>query len=563
MENKEIIRLLRRTASLMEIAGANEFKVRAINNGIFNLERIEGKLETMTPAELQELNGIGKSIAEQIAEIIAENESSELRRLTAEIPKGVVEMLNISGIGAKKIRMLWQEENITSPIRLRKAINEGRLQKLKGFGDKTVRKISESLEYYLNSQHKMLISDALKLNMEVLNLLRSACPGIRIETTGALRRKEQVIEELFYIAEDRSDPFEHFNTIDGLSYDPAISSPFNWRGIHKETGMHVCIRKVPENHFASRFFFTTGPMNHISELGMFQDLQTDEFTSEEEIYKKAGKPFIPADIRIAKGVLDMEETKLDSLITDKDIRGILHCHSTYSDGQNSIREMVDACRSRGYEYLGLTDHSKSSFFYANGLFENRIREQFQEIDEIQRELNDFRIFRGIECDILSDGSLDYDPDVLEEFDFIIISVHSVLNMDIKTATARLVKAIENPYSTILGHLTGRLLLRRPGYPLHMPTILDACQQNNVSIEINANPRRLDIDWTFLPEVLKRDIRVSINPDAHNINGFADVSYGVMAARKGLVSKEDNLTSLSATDLEMFFRSRKKTQLSNA
>ena len=547
----------------MEIAGANEFKVRAVNNAIFNLERVEGRLEEMSPEELQGLKGIGKSIAEQIAEIIAENESEELRKLTSEIPKGVVELLNISGVGAKKIRLLWKEEGITSPLELREAIEKGRIQKLKGFGEKTVKQISTSLDYYLNNQHKMLISEALILNSSIMDLLKACFKDLHLEATGSVRRRDQIISELNYLVEDRDNPFKKLATIKDLQYDPVSSSPYNWRAIHKDSGMHICVRKASPDRFAARLMLSTGPASHIKELGVHPELLNNGFTSEEEIYSKAGKPFIAPDIRVAADALEADENKLNHLITEKDIRGILHSHSTYSDGQQSIREMAEACIAQGYEYLGITDHSKSSFFYANGLFENRIQEQFSEIEEIRKDLNNFSIFRGIECDILSDGSLDYDPDILEQFDFIIISVHSVLNMDVKTATARLVKAIENPYSTILGHLTGRLLLRRPGYPLHMPTILDACKANNVSVEINANPRRLDIDWKFLPDVLERGIKISINPDAHNIKGFSDVSYGVMMARKGLVTPKDNLTSLSAADLEKFFISRKTKQHSNA
>nr|WP_255647389.1 PHP domain-containing protein [Fulvivirga sedimenti] len=299
---------------------------------------------------------------------------------------------------------------------------------------------------------------------------------------------------------------------------------------------------------------TTGPENHLKALGL--GTAPYKFSNEEAAYKKAGYPFIPPDVRIAPDILHADPSKIENLIAEDDIRGILHAHSTYSDGQYSIKEMVEACRKAGYSYLGMTDHSKSSFFYANGLFENRVQDQFREIDQLQQEYPDFKIFKGIECDILSDGSLDYTNEFLEGFDFIIISVHSVLHMDIKTATARLVKAIENPFSTILGHLSGRLLLRRQGYPLHMPTILDACRDNGVSIEINANPRRLDIDWSYLPEVLERNIKISINPDAHNIKGINDVKFGVMAARKGLVTPADNLTSLPADELTRFFSERK-------
>ncbi len=542
----------------MEINGVNEFKVRAVNNALFNLERVTGKLEDMSPEELQALKGVGKSIAEQIAEIIAENESTELRRLLEQTPKGVVELLNISGVGAKKIQLLWKDLKITSPLALKDAIESGQLEKVKGFGEKTIRQVQDSLNFYLDNKHKLLISEALVWNDQILELLSQHFKGYLVIETGSLRRHDLIISEFEYLIEDKDDVFAKLKEIGDFAYDEKRSSPFAWRGIHEPSGMHIQFRKATNEQFYAQAMITTGPRSHVQSLGLGNAIHL--ISSEEEIYQKAGHPFIPADIRIAPDVLKTDPERIKNLIEKSDIKGILHAHSTYSDGQQSIREMVEACHAEGFSYLGMTDHSKSSFFYANGLFENRVMEQFREIDMVQKEYPDFRIFKGIECDILSDGSLDYPNEFLQEFDFIIISVHSVLNMDLKTATARLVKAIENPFSTILGHLTGRLLLRRQGYPLHMPTILDACRDNGVSIEINANPRRLDIDWTYLPEVLDRGIKISINPDAHNIRGFSDVSFGVMAARKGLVTPEDNLTSLTADELDEFFLQRKENSI---
>ena len=451
--------------------------------------------------------------------------------------------------------MLWQEEEISSPAALKKAISAGKLQHLKGFGEKTIHQISESLDFYLKNKHKLLLPEAIILSQEIVNELLSLRKDLRIEESGPIRRKEQVISELVFVVEDAPDIFKTLQECEALQQDEQKSSPFNWRGIHTPTGMHIRFRLSPLEDMVTENMILTGPVSHLAELNILPELRRNGFKSEAEVYSKAGYDFIPPDIRMAPDVLKTPADKLNQLITDKDIRGILHAHSTYSDGQNSIREMVSACKDAGYEYFGITDHSKSSFFYANGLFENRVREQFAEIDEIRKEIKDFTIFKGIECDILSDGNLDYSNEMLAEFDFIVISVHSVLNMDIKTATRRLIKAIENPYSTILGHLTGRLLLRRQGYPLDMPKILDACSRNNVSIEINANPRRLDIDWSFLHMVKDKGIRVSINPDAHNIKGISDVSFGVMAARKGLITPQENLTSMTASELLQYFKSR--------
>jgi DNA polymerase (family 10) len=278
--------------------------------------------------------------------------------------------------------------------------------------------------------------------------------------------------------------------------------------------------------------------------------------SEEEIYTTIGLDFVPPPIREGKYELEMAQNHhVPKLITDKDIKGILHAHSTYSDGLKSLEIMATRCKELGYEYLGFTDHSQSAF-YANGLKPDRIIEQHNEIDELNKKLHPFKIFKGIESDILGDGSLDYDNKVLQSFDFIIASIHSNLKMTEEKATARLIAAIKNPYTTILGHPTGRLLLAREGYPIDHKAVIDACAKHNVVIELNANPFRLDLDWRWIQYAKEKDVLISINPDAHSLEGLNDVHYGIKVAQKGGLNKEFTFNSKSRENISLFFANRK-------
>jgi DNA polymerase (family 10) len=552
LENKEIIRSLRKTAAFMEITGANAFKVRAVTNAIFSLERVDKKISTLTQDELASIDGVGKSLARQIHEISQSGTSGELEKLTNEIPVGVQEMQGIGGLGAKKIRQLWQEHDIDSIEALQKFIDSGQLTHVKGFGDKTIRQISEAIEFRRDNAHKMLLPEALKTAEQLETSMQEQ--GIRFERTGQLARKEPVITEFTYLVEVRSSLSAILGELPDVQLNPLSSSPFNLRGTLAPKDIAVRFRIATPENWGNLIVQQIGPVNYLQQPVLKETLMAGSFASQQEVFAHAELPESSPEVR----GYDLSE---DSIINSNNIKGILHAHSTYSDGQQSLEEMVLACQTLGYEYFGITDHSRSSYFYANGLFENRVMDQFKEIDQLREKYPDFTIFKGIECDILTDGNLDYANDILGQFDFIIASVHSVLNMDIETATRRLTRAIENPYTTMLGHISGRLLLRRRGYPVHMPTIIDACAANEVSIELNANPNRLDVDYTWIPQILDKGIKISINPDAHSIKGFEDVWYGINMARKAGVNAKDNLTSYSAMELKDYFANRRKSRIS--
>ncbi len=561
MDNKEIIKNIRIIARLSEIHDVNPFKVRALNNAIFSLERAGKQLSECSKEELEDIDGVGKSIAAQISQLLDTGTCDQLESLMAETPSGILEISRLPGLGAKKVKTLWKELGIETLEDLQAKIESGELQEVKGFGKKTSENIKEALAYFLSQKGKLLYPVASGLAERLREQLTAEFPESRWEITGDIRRQCQVIDRIEILGERKKQKALVFlKKSEDMELLPKESSPYILRAILTGPDIPVWIRLADENDFETELFRSTGTASHTDAILSKSDAPA---STEKEIYAAAGLPVYPPELREDDVPEDLDAEQIDSIVTEKQIRGILHAHSNYSDGKHSLEEMVCAAIDSGYEYLGITDHSKSSFFYANGLYENRIQEQHKEIDKINAQYPDFRLFKGIECDILTDGALDYTDDVLESFDFIVCSVHSVLNMDVDTATRRLVRAIENPFTTILGHMTGRLLLRRKGYPLHMEYILDACAKNDVVIELNANPNRLDVDWHWLSLINEKGIKISINPDAHTIEGYKDIQYGVMQARKGLVPAGINLTSWSAEKLNNYFIMRKEKALSRA
>ncbi|RZA08750.1 MAG: hypothetical protein EOO68_01605 [Moraxellaceae bacterium] len=347
-----------------------------------------------------------------------------------------------------------------------------------------------------------------------------------------------------------------------MTQNMAASGPFVWRGNSNQTGSAIEVYFCAPNEFGEKQLQLTGSLAHLNEpvagsQTLLQISRAEKGRTEEEIYASAGLAFVLPEMREGLGEIDLAtQNKLPKLVELQDLKGILHNHSTYSDGAHSVEQMSLACQELGYEYFGIADHSKAAF-YANGMQEFTVKKQQEEIDQINQKLAPFRIFKGIESDILLDGSLDYSDEVLATFDYVVASVHSPLNMDIVKATDRLITAIRNPYTTILGHPTGRLLLRREGYPIDHKAVIDACAEHGVVIEINANPWRLDIDWRWIPYCLEKGVMLSINPDAHSTAGLLDMRYGVLSGRKGGLTKEMTLNALGRDALAEFFKSRKR------
>ncbi len=557
--NKDIARAFRLAASLLELHDDNPFKARSMQNAAFKVERLPASLSGMSEEEIIALDGIGKSIQGKIREYLDHGSFDELDSLLEMTPEGVVEMLNIKGIGPKKVRVLWKELGLESPGELLYACNENRLLELKGFGSKTQESIRKAIEYSMSNEGKFLYAVVEAIAARLLREIQEKGLAEKISFTGALRRKCEVLESLDLALEtDDLTKLTGFLKKHELFENSEVSLS---EGCVKATlagtlSLNIYCNK--EESFFSLLFRTTGNEAHLKKLkedyGWTADIHS---ASEEEIYAGAGLPYIEPELR--EDFIEFElakKKKMPVLVGMDDLRGILHNHSTYSDGEHSLEEMASYCKELGYDYFGICDHSKSAF-YANGLQPERILQQHEEIDRLNQEMSPFRIFKGIESDILTDGSLDYPDEILQSFDFIVASVHSNLRMDKEKATKRLISAIENPFTTILGHPSGRLLLAREAYPLDYKKIIDACAANGVVIELNANPYRLDIDWHHLPYALEKEVMISINPDAHRKEGFNDMYYGVCAARKGGLTKEMTFNALDLAQISRHFQSRRK------
>jgi DNA polymerase (family 10) len=561
LENDEILRPIRLTAQLLELHDENPFKIRSYQNAVIALERVTDDIESLSPAQLAAIGGVGKSIAEKISAIRETGIFPELENLIAKTPEGVLEMLRIKGIGPKKVRTIWRELDIQTVDALLQACEENKIAQLKGFGEKTQENIKQALLFTQQAAGKLHYSEAEPVANGLLQRLRDA--GLRAETGGQLARKSDVIDTVQLVATAENPAAVH-NLLDempGLRRDNQKSAPFSWRGHLEGSELPVEVMLArPEKFVTQRFICSAAPghLRYLTEKGqtLMQIAMAGKFGEEEAIYAQAGLPYIIPELREGLHEFDLAKAgKLDRLVRNEDLKGILHNHSTYSDGRHTLAEMAGYCKELGYQYLGISDHSKSAY-YAGGLTEEFVAKQHREIDELNRQLAPFRIFKGIESDILNDGSLDYDDDVLASFDFIVASIHSNLKMDEAKATARLIRAVENRYTTILGHPTGRLLLRREGYPIDHRKVIDACAANEVIIEINSNPWRLDMDWHWLPYALSKGVLISINPDAHEKAGYHDMQYGVHMARKGGVPAEMTFNAWPLEKVDAHFRARK-------
>ncbi len=564
MTNKEIARLLKLTATLLELHGENQFKIRIYTNAVINIEKQEDSLFEKSKEELEALEGIGKGLAQSLIEIQETESFAQLNELLDSTPVGVIEMLELKGIGPKKIKVVWEVLNIESIDQLYEACKLGQLAKLKGFGSKTQETILQNLEYLISQRGKVLYAEAEPLANQLLMKLKKNYPSLKVEITGEMRRKMDVVEQVEIIINtiDSNQIKKALDNEESIEIVNSLSGPFSLRGKFLSINLKWLIRFSKPSEFYTKLMLSTGSGKHLRGIAkddnnLQQYLLDNDIIDEEAAYSKLGYTFVEPEMR--EGTFEIElakENKLPDLLKLEYLKGPFHNHSKYSDGQNTILQLAEYCIDQGYEYLGLSDHSKSAF-YANGLQEYHIKKQHEEIDELNKQLAPFKIFKGIESDILNDGSLDYDTDVLSSFDFIVASVHSNLNMGKEKATQRLLKAIVNPFTTFLGHPTGRLLLRRKGYAIDHKKIIDACALHNVIIEINANPWRLDLDWRWVNYAIDQEVVLSINPDAHEIKGFNHMKFGVFMGRKGGLTIEKTFNAWSLESVNNYLKARKK------
>lgn len=545
MENKEIARYLKKGARLLELYNENSFKIRSYKKAADAIEMLEEPVAKMGPSEVENIEGVGKNIAKKALSLVEKGTYEEWERLQEKTPEGVKELLGIKGIGPQKIRQAWDEQGIVSPEQLLEACRDGTAANIKGFGQKTVKNIREILEYALASKGKFLLSQALSEGKVILETLQNLEEVEKVAITGPLRRRLEVIQTLDFLVKGNDQE--------------AIESALHLSGkvFRKEGqfysydyGIPVHLYHDNADQWAKRLLETTGSPEHVEQL---RKLVNNNFANEEDFYRNAGYPFIIPEMR--EGHFEWESAPAinpNDIIADEHLKGVLHNHTNFSDGKATLFRLAEYCKEQGYEYLGVADHSQSAS-YAGGLTVEEIEDQWRVIDEWNSQYNDFKVLKGIESDILKDGSLDYEEDVLKGFDYVVASVHSGLKMSEDQANQRLITAIENPYTSVLGHCTGRLLLSRQGYPLDHQKVIDACAANNVVIEINAHPQRLDIDWRWLDYAMEKGVYVSINPDAHSLDGIHYMSYGVMMARKAGVTKDFVLNALPLDKVLEVFR----------
>ncbi|MCL6524108.1 MAG: PHP domain-containing protein [Thermoflavifilum sp.] len=551
-DNRSIAEQLILLSRLMEIHGENPFKARSYALAAYEIEKIKQPLSALTLEQIQQIKGIGEAIGKKIQQILHEGQFPLLEKYLAATPAGVLEMLHIKGLGPKKIRVIWKEMGIESIGELLYACHENRLLHHKGFGPKTQENIIQEIQQYLAHQHKWLFAEIEHTAIDILHQLQTFYPKALYVIVGDFRRQCTVIDRL-----------EILTTADLQTLSTHIPHPQTIEPhrllVQWPPGIPVYMHHSSPSQWGNNVLFTTGSTTFTEALiKTFPEIMNQHFSTEEEWFRAADIAYIPPCLRDdTRWIKQARLHQIPQLIQIQDIKGIIHAHSQWSDGAHSLEEMAKACIQQGFEYLVICDHSQSAF-YANGLSTERVKAQHEEIDKLNEQLYPFRIFKGIEADILPDGRLDYPDEVLEQFDIVIASIHSGLKMTEEKAMQRLLRAIAHPSTTILGHPTGRLLLSRNGYPVDHQAIIDACKTHQVIIEINAHPRRLDIDWQWIPLAIEAKVLLSIDPDAHHLDGYQDIRYGVLAAQKGGLTASHNFSSFSKEEIEAYLKKKKSS-----
>ncbi len=560
MTNKQIGKILSQIGSLLIMQGENTFKTRAYANATRRVETLSEPVEDMVHEDrLSDVPGLGASMVRHITELVRDGQSSYHQSLVQTIPAGFQEMLTISGLGARKIRTIYDHLGIDTVGELEYACRENRLVKLDGFGAKTQERVLKGIDLIKRSRGFHLLDRALnEARSLVEDLLRH--PDVwRVEIAGDVRRRMEVIREIDIVvghpSSDRIMPALHrFGQVqEDDGHEVTVTGP---------SGLPVRVHCVPDETFAVTLYHWTGSDAHRTGIARHADDRGITITDRHVIHNRAvvpcpdesviydilGLQYIPPELREGGGeVARAAVNRLPDLPVRDDIQGVIHNHTSYSDGMHSLREMAEGARARGFRYIAVCDHSRTAV-YAHGLNIERVLQQQEEIDALNAQYDDFRILKGIESDILPDGSLDYPDEVLATFDLVVASVHSMFNMSEADMTERMVRAVRNPHTTILGHPTGRLLLARDGYPVDVGRLIDEAVAHDVAIEVNANPHRLDLDWRHLDYGMSQGAQFSIGPDAHHVDELDYLDYGLSMVRKGGVTADRLLNHLTAEEL---------------
>jgi DNA polymerase (family X) len=574
MENIEFANQITLYSQLLELEGEAFFKLQAYNNAVESILALKTNIMEMADAEIRKIPAVGEAIFKKIIDAKQNGMFHQLTNKLQNIPIGVVGILKVPGLGVKKVRLLWQEHNITDTKMLLEACENDEIAQIKGFGKKTQESIKQYLLYQEGNSGKIYYAHAKPFANKIFQYIQLQTKDVGADDVypaGETKRHSQIVETIEFVCNIRckENLMEALDKCNFLEKNIQKSGVFLWAGHFKSNLLKMECRFVSTELMTSTRFLRDSSEEHLfyaitkeknanlkeNQNNLWNIVYEKPFSSEEEIYKTINMPNIPAYLRENMGEFDL--TEIPEALRWKTLKGILHNHSTYSDGKNTLQEMAEATKNLGFSYFGISDHSKTAV-YANGLNENRVLHQFEAIQQLNQAYisDNFKVFAGIESDILGNGDLDYKEEILKKFDFIVASIHSGFKMTQEQATKRMIKAIENPYTTILGHPTGRILLKREGYSLDMHQIIDACIANQVAIELNASPYRLDLDWKWIKIAVDKGAWISINPDAHDTAGLEDMQYGVLVANKGYLPISQTLNGLDIEQVQRFFRKEK-------
>jgi DNA polymerase (family X) len=576
MNAKAISRVLAEIAVLMELKGENAFKIRAYENAARILDDLKvGLNDFLESAEEGKVKGLGESLTEIISTLHTTGKHSLHEKLKKEFPEDLLQLLKVPGLGAKKVRILYEQLNITNLKELQDACIENKIAALKGFGDKTQQNILHGIKQIYSYQGQYLSFHAFQTALNLVHALAESGYATKVEVAGSLRRRKETVKDIDIVASSKKAGklMQVFVSHDDVGH--VVNHGDTKSSVILNDGMPVDLRVVNEKQFPSALLHFTGSKEHntllrglakkknlkLNEYGLFFEERELLIKSEKDIFNELGLCYIPPELREATYEIEAaknafsQKKEFPKLIDEADIQGVIHAHTTYSDGKNSLEELAAEVKKRGFHYLGISDHSQSAT-YARGLKPDSVKKQHDEIDFLNDKLKPFIIFKGIESDILPNGSLDYKDNLLEKFDFVIASVHSNFNMSETEMTKRIITAIKNPFTTILGHPSGRLLLQRDAYALDMPRIFKAAKEHGVAIELNASPHRLDLDWRLLKQAKDLGIQIPISPDAHRIEHLRYIGFAVGVARKGWLTKDDVLNCLTTSKIKEYFLRRK-------
>jgi len=571
MNREDATAIFERIATLLEMQGENPFKVRAYRTGAEVVESFSGDIMKLAAEnQLAGIKGLGEALRDKLHEMATTGRLEFYEKLKAEFPDTIFELFDVQGLGPKKIAALHAELGVSSIADLRRACESGEAAKLSGFAAKTVEKILESIAFREQHASEFKLDQVHALVQQILEALREHPNVSQAEICGSFRRGKETVHDLDFLVSTKQPEkvIEYFVTLPQVV--DVIAQGATKASIHATHGIQCDLRAVASKEFPFALMYFTGSKEHnvaIRQRALNRGWSLNEYAftevpdhadapvippvhDEADIYRALDLDFIEPELRENKGEIEAaEHGGLPRLVQLENLRGVFHNHTTASDGKASLREMADAARELGLQYLGISDHSKSSF-QANGLDEKRLLAQIEEIQALNAELDDFHVFAGCEVDILKDGSLDFSDEIMARLDYVVASVHNVFNLPEAEMTKRVIRAIENPHVTMLGHLTGRLLLQRPGYAINVPAVIDAAAETGTIIELNASAWRLDMDWRWWRLAKEKGVKCSINPDAHSTQGLQAVIYGIKAARKGWLTRNDVINCLPMEEVKM-------------